>query len=99
MTKGGDKYSYIFGLYLSDFFVHVVVMSIMMMFLVFGGIKMPGMMLGVSVFCLCNPIFILLVSYFTMYAKRWSSSAAYLLITLSQAITYFDCLMVGTVAF
>jgi hypothetical protein len=59
MTKGGDKYSYIFGLYLSDFFVHVVVMSIMMMFLVFGGIKMPGMMLGVSVFCLCNPIFIL----------------------------------------
>ena len=64
MTKGGNKYSYILGVFLSDVAVHAFTMTIMLAMMYFGGVRMTGMWLGVLVFCICNPLFIILVAFF-----------------------------------
>lgn len=93
MHKGGNKYSYAFSLYISDFFVHVIVMAIAMTISYIGGVRFNGFWVAALLFCMSNPIFIMCISYSTQYARRNTKVMALIVLSLASGAAYFNVIV------
>jgi len=88
MMKGGNRYSYALSMYFSDVLTHLIVMGIMYTMVVVGGIPMYGFWLPLLIFCLANPLFNLMCSYFFCYGRKTTKVTPLLVITILNALAY-----------
>lgn len=68
MMKGGQRFLYALSVYLTDVVVHLIVCSIVLGITYFSGILMRGIWLAYVIFSLQNPIFIMVIVYYKMFA-------------------------------
>lgn len=99
MMKGGNKWLYILGVYISDVIITAGTLTVSLAFTYFGNIRMEGFWVATYVFSFTNPLFLMLIVYWMQYAKRRTSRATLVLFGVFSALAYTDAIVIPIFAF